>query len=74
MASRRLGSTPFVELLPDSIAGDPTIRAASEALDPALAASVGAIPSLLLFARLGLVGGEGMLAPLARLAELSGGS
>lgn len=73
MASRRLGSTPFVELLPDSIAGDPTIRAASEALDPALAASVGAIPSLLLFARLGLVGGEGMLAPLARLAELSGG-
>lgn len=73
MASRRLGSTPFVELLPDSIAGDPTIRTASEALDPALAASVGAIPSLLLFARLGLVGGEGMLAPLARLAELSGG-
>ena len=30
MSSRRIGSTPFLELLPDSIAGDPAIRALAE--------------------------------------------
>ena len=36
--ARRLGETPLRELLPGSIADDPTIRAAAEALDavPAL--------------------------------------
>ena len=52
MSSRRIGSTPFLELLPDSIAGDPAIRAATDALDGLLVPSVKAIPSLLLYARL----------------------
>ena len=52
MSSRRIGSTPFLELLPDSIAGDPAIRAAADALDGLLVPSVKAIPSLLLYARL----------------------
>ena len=52
MSSRRIGSTPFLELLPDSIAGDPAIRAAADALDGLLVPSVKAITSLLLYARL----------------------
>ncbi len=72
MSSRRIGSTPFLELLPDSIAGDPAIRAATEALDRLLAPSVQAIPSLLLYAR--LYGKEtDLLPPLRRIAELAGG-
>lgn len=72
MSSRRLGSTPFLDLLPDSIAGDPTIRAAADALDGLLVPSVKAIPSLLLYAR--LYGKEpDLLPPLRRLAELAGG-
>lgn len=72
MSSRRIGSTPFLELLPDSIAGDPAIRAAADALDGLLVPSVKAIPSLLLYAR--LYGKEpDLLPPLRRLAELTGG-
>ena len=72
MSSRRIGSTPFLELLPDSIAGDPAIRAAADALDGLLAPSVKAIPSLLLYAR--LYGKEpDLLPPLRRLAEQAGG-
>lgn len=52
MSSRRIGSTPFLELVPDSIAGDPVIRAAADALDGLLVPSVRAIPSLLPYARL----------------------
>lgn len=72
MSSRRIGSTPFLELLPDSIAGDPAIRAAADALDGLLVPSVKAIPSLLLYAR--LYGKEpDLLPPLRRLAEQAGG-
>ena len=68
MSSRRIGSTPFLELLPDSIAGDPAIRAAADALDGLLVPSVKAITSLLLYAR--LYGKEPvLLPPLCRLAE-----
>lgn len=71
MSSRRIGSTPFLELLPDSIAGDPAIRAAADALDGLLVPSVKAIPSLLLYAR--LYGKEpDLLPPLRRLAEQAG--
>ena len=72
MSSRRIGSTPFLDLLPDSIAGDPAIRAAADALDGLLVPSVKAIPSLLLYAR--LYGREpDLLPPLRRLAEQAGG-
>lgn len=71
--ARRIGNTPFVELLPANLAGDPTFRAAASALDSGLRQSVLAIPDLLLFARLALAGPEGLIAPLARLAELAGG-
>lgn len=72
MSSRRIGSTPFLELLPDSIAGDPAIRAAADALDGLLVPSVKAILSLLLYAR--LYGKEpDLLPPLRRLAEQAGG-
>ena len=70
MSSRRIGSTPFLELLPDSIAGDPAIRAAADALDGLLVPSVKAIPSLLLYAR--LYGKEpDLLPPLRRRARPS---
>ncbi len=71
--ARRIGNTPFVELLPANLAGDPTFRATASALDSGLRQSVLAIPDLLLFARLALAGPEGLIAPLARLAELAGG-
>ena len=34
--SRRIGSTPFRDLLAHSIATDPTLRAAADALDQAM--------------------------------------
>jgi hypothetical protein len=70
--ARRLGSTPFAELLPGSIAGDATIQAAAASLDQALAPSIRGIPLALLFARLALAGEGELLGPLARLAALSG--
>lgn len=75
--ARRLGTTPFRELLPDSLSGDPSIRAAAAALDTVLDAAARAIPGVLLYARLahdtGFVEPVAMLPPLARLSELSGG-
>lgn len=75
--ARRLGSTPFRELLPDPLSGDPSIRAAAAALDTVLDATTRAIPGVLLYARLahdtGFVEPVAMLPPLARLSELSGG-
>lgn len=77
MMARRLGSTPFSDLLAPSIASDAAMSAAAEALDAVLRSSVAAIPRILLFARLandvGYVRPVPMLAPLARLAELDGG-
>ena len=67
--ARRLGSTPFRELLPDSLSGDPSIRAAAAALDTVLDATTRAIPGVLLYARLahdtGFVEPVAMLPPLA---------
>lgn len=75
--ARRLGSTPFRELLPDSLGGDDSIRAAASALDSVLDTTTRAIPGVLLYARLahdtGFVEPVAMLPPLARLSELSGG-
>ena len=75
--ARRLGETPLRELLPGSIAEDPTIRAAAEALDAVLDAATRAVPSLLLYARLahdtGFVEPVAMLPPLTRLTRLAGG-
>lgn len=73
--ARRLGNTPFMDLLPANLARDMTISAAAAALDAALKKSVLAIPGLLLFARLANTSADavGLLGPLARLAELAGG-
>ena len=75
--ARRLGTTPFRELLPDSLSGDSSIRAAAAALDTVLDAAARAIPGVLLYARLahdtGFVEPVAMLPPLSRLSELSGG-
>ena len=71
--ARRLGTTPFRELLPDSLSGDPSIRAAAAALDTVLDATTRAIPGVLLYARLahdtGFVEPVAMLPPLASLPE-----
>lgn len=50
--ARRLGTTPFRELLPDSLSSDPSVRAAAAALDEVLDATTRAIPGVLLYARL----------------------
>ena len=75
--ARRLGSTPFADLLPGSLSGDATVRAAAEALDSVLDATTRTIPTLLLYARLahdtGFIEPVAMLPPLARLTESAGG-
>lgn len=75
--ARRLASTPFADLLPGSLSGDATVRAAAEALDAALNAATRAIPQVLLYARLahdtGFIEPPDMLPPLARLTEAAGG-
>lgn len=75
--ARRLGSTPFADLLPGSLSGDTTVRAAAEALDATLNAATRAIPKVLLYARLahdtGFIEPLDMLPPLARLSEAAGG-
>lgn len=67
--SKYLGSTFFRELLAHSIAGDPAMRAAADALDGVLNTATRAIPCVLLYARLAHVVGHDLLPPLARLAE-----
>lgn len=75
--SKRLGSTPFSDLLANSIAEDPTIKAMAEALDLVLNKVSRTIPELLIFARLahdsGFINPVPMLPPMTRLAELAGG-
>lgn len=79
--SKYLGATPFRELLSPSIATDPTMAAAADALDGVLDATTRAIPNVLLYSRLACDCGMAnpvpqpvaMLAPLERLAALSGG-
>lgn len=75
---RRLGSTPFADILPSSLADDAGMRACAEALDKVLDKATRAIPSILIYSRLARDAGEygaGLppLAPLERLAALSGG-
>lgn len=71
--SKYLGSTFFRELLAHSIAGDPAMRAAADALDGVLNAATRAIPRVLIYARLAHATGSDLLPPLGRLAEQTGG-
>lgn len=75
--TKRLGATPFADLLAPSIAVDPTIKAIADSLDKALDDCARAIPHLLIFARLandsGFINPVPMLAPMKRLADLAGG-
>ena len=75
---RRLGKTPFTDILPSSLADDEGIKACAEALDGVLDKATRAIPGLLLYSRLAKDAGEDgtslrPLPPLSRLAELDGG-
>lgn len=69
--SKYLGSTPFSELLPSSIAGDASIRAMAEALDSVLKPSAAGLNQLLIFARLHQADTASLLPPLRRAAELN---
>lgn len=75
--SKRLGQTPFRDLLSPSLAKDAGMVAVADALDSALDTSTRAIPNALLYARLakdsGFVEPVPMAAPLVRLAEQGGG-
>lgn len=68
--SRRIQDTPFLALLPDSIAADPTVSAASSSIDAQLRSVTLGIPNLLLWARLD----PGRLSPvMQRLTDAAGG-
>ncbi len=72
----RLERFSFRDLLPGSIAGDATIRATADALDPLFSAIIRSIPKLLLWHRLSLTAGRpvpAMLPPIARLVAAAGG-
>lgn len=75
--SKYSGSTPFREILPDSISGDETVSRIAAILDEPLDEATRKIPDLPLYARLahdaGLARPVPMLPPLERLAALSGG-
>lgn len=78
--ARRLGATPFADILPSSLADDAGMRACAEALDGVLDKATRAIPGVLIYSRLSRdarpdkAGAEQPpLAPLERLAALSGG-
>lgn len=79
MMGKRLGSTPFADILPSSLADDAGMRACAEALDGVLDKATRAIPGLLIYSRLARDVGEesaaqaSPLAPLERLAALDGG-
>ena len=70
--SRRIQDTPFLALLPDSIAADPTVSAASSSIDAQLRSVTLGIPNLLLWARLDPA--PGRLSPvMQRLVQAAGG-
>lgn len=71
--ARRFGSTPFAELLPNSLAQDDTTLAIAESLDSVLLKSAQALPELLIYARLALAGPDSLVPPMRRLADLAGG-
>jgi hypothetical protein len=60
-------------LLPQSIAGDPRMRAAADVLSPLLRSTALAIPNLLIFGRMGNQLPEDMIASLGRLTTARGG-
>lgn len=49
---KRIGEVPFIELLPQSIAGDPQIQAAATALDAQIAAVQALVERVLIWSRL----------------------
>lgn len=78
--ARRLGATPFADILPSSLADDAGMRSCADALDTVLDKATRAIPGILIYSRLARdarpeeTGAEQpSLAPLERLAALSGG-
>lgn len=77
MANRYLGSTPFADMLANSIAEDSQIQAAAETLDGMLDKTLRLVPDILVYARLvhasGMEDPTPMLPPLTRLCDLSGG-
>lgn len=71
--AKRLGSTPFADLLANSLAQDDTTLAIAESLDSVLLKSAQGLPELLIYARLALAGPDSLVAPLQRLAAIAGG-
>ena len=71
--ARRFGSTPFSDLLANSLAQDDTTLAIAESLDGVLFKSARALPELLIYARLAEAPISQLLPPMQRLAELAGG-
>ena len=69
----RFGSTPFADLLANSLARDDTTRAAAESLDGVLGKAAVALPEILLYARLAEAPLEQLAPPLQRLTALAGG-
>lgn len=73
----RLYDTPFVRLLPGSIAEDSTIKAAAASLDGILVRTVQSVPNLLMYSRLLLTAGQAipftLLPALQRIINASGG-
>ena len=72
----RLGDPRVRGLLTPALADDPAFGAAGSALETLLRRVVRSVPNLLLWHRLALTAGRpvpGMLAPIGRVAEASGG-
>ncbi len=74
--TKRLGETSFRDLLAHSIADDPSIRAAADALDSVLAETTRNITDILIYGRLAhdskFVDPVDMLKPMERLTSLKG--
>ena len=69
----KLADSDILRLLPPHIASDPAFAAAGKAIEPGLKALAKAIPSLLIFARLGEANPDQFLPPLKRLTDARGG-
>lgn len=70
--SKRVGQTPFRELLPESIRDDAAVTAAAASLDPSRRVLALGIPNILLWARLDPIR-RYLSPPLQRLVDLGGG-
>lgn len=69
---RRLGDIELLDLIPESIRHDPTIKAAAKSLDGLLRSTSLSVPNLLLWARLDPKTNK-IAPPLARLRDAAGG-